>query len=197
MNENAETLRCGHTLEELSAYVDAGRKPSDPTIDECPECQTALAGLEHLRALVPSFASHDAETVPEPDENWIQNVLATISQDARAGRDIPITTVNEHVTLTQTEGSVKTVIRDAGDTMDGVLTGHCLLDGDVTRPDMPVTVTVSVSITFGTRIPEIAGELRTRIHHALTEHTTLNINTVNLNFDDVHPQPNHNAKQRP
>lgn len=186
MNEHPETLGCGHTTEELSDYLDAGRRPADPSIDECPECQAALAALERLRALVPAFADHDAASVPEPDESWIQGVLANISRDARAGRDIPIATSHERFTLTQTEGSVRALIRDAGDAVDGVLIGHCAFDGDVTEPGATVSVSVSVSVLVGVAIPELAADLRARVFRALSEQTSLNVQAVNLNFDDVY-----------
>lgn len=188
MNEYTQDLGCGHTTAELSDYLDAGRLPADPRIDECPECRAALAALERLRTLVPTFAEHDAGNVSEPDESWIQGVLANISRDARAGRDIPIVTVSERYTLSQTEGSVRAVIRDAGDAVDGVLIGHCAFDGDVTEPGARVVVTVSVSVLVGTAIPELAGELRARIFRALSEQTSLNLQAVNLSFDDVYSE---------
>lgn len=145
-----------------------------------------MAALERLRSLVPSFADHDAASVPEPDESWIQGVLANISRDARAGRDIPIATANERFTPTHTEGSVRALIRDAGDAVDGVLIGRCRFDGDVTDPDARVSVGVSVSVLAGMIIPEIAGDLRERIRRVLSEQTSLAVDAINLSFDDVY-----------
>lgn len=188
---NEYTLDCGRTTEELNAYLDAGRLPADPSIDECPECRAALAALQRLNTLVPAFADHDATTVPESDESWIEGVLAAISRDVRPGRGIPIATDYEHFTLTQTEGSVRALIRDAGDGVDGVLIGHCRFNGDVTAPGAPVTVNVSVSMVRGTTIPDIAEVLRARIRQALSEHTTLTVEAVNLSFDDVYSNTAH------
>jgi len=41
----------GHTIEDLSDYLDRGRTPADPTIDDSPECQIALRSLQRLRTV--------------------------------------------------------------------------------------------------------------------------------------------------
>ncbi|MEB4613714.1 hypothetical protein OOT08_03585, partial [Leucobacter sp. M11] len=68
----------GHTIEELSNYLEAGRAPADPSIDGSPGCKIALDALERLRTLSPELLAADTEAEPEPEESWVQSILAGI-----------------------------------------------------------------------------------------------------------------------
>jgi uncharacterized alkaline shock family protein YloU len=176
----------GHSIEELSDYLDAGRTPRDESIESSPGCQIALASLERLRAAAWALIEAEADAEPERDSAWIGRLMGTISREARAGRDIPIASDDASVALSVTEGSVRGLIRAAGDEVGGVLIASCALDGDVTVPGEPVVVAVTASVAWGLSLPQLAAELRASITAALTRHTELLIERIDVTISDIH-----------
>jgi len=178
----------GHTIEELSDYLDSGRSPADPSIDESAGCQIALDALERLRVLTPELIAADTAAESEADEGWVQSILAGITLDARAGRRIPIVIDPPGPDAGITEGAVREVIRAAENTVSGVLIGRCRFDGDVTVPGEPVLIRVDVSVPYGQPIPGLVDRLRTEINMRLSAHTTLNVTGIDITVSDLrHP----------
>lgn len=175
----------GHTIEELSEYLEAGRLPADPLIDESAGCQIALDALERLRDLTPQLFAADTAAEPEADELWVQRILTDITLDARAGRRIPIASAAPNADAGITEGAVRGLIRSAERVVPGALLGKCTLDGDVTRLDEPIRVCVEMSAPYGASIPELADRVRTEIRAQLTAHTTLNVTAVDIVIHDI------------
>ncbi len=179
----------GHTIEELSDYLDTGRTPADPSIDQSPGCQIALDALARLHALTPELFAADTAAEPDADENWVHGVLASIALDARAGRRIPISTPTPNTDLGITEGALRGVIRAAENTVAGVLVGKCRFYGDVTVPGEPVRVRVDVSVPYGKPIPDLTNRLREEISARLATHTTLNVNAIDVVVHDIQKLP--------
>ncbi|WP_029150564.1 hypothetical protein [Microbacterium indicum] len=175
----------GHTIEELSDYLDAGRTPPDPSIDRSPGCRIALDALERLRDLTPELLAADTAAEPEPDDGWVQRVLSGIALDARAGRRIPLDSDAPGADLGITEGAVRGVIRAAETAFPGVLVGACRFDGDVTVPGEPIRVRVDASVPYGEPIPALAGRLRVEIRGRLRAHTSMNLAAVDIAVRDV------------
>ncbi len=178
----------GHTIEELSAYLDSGRSPADPSIDSSPGCQLALASLQRLRRLAGSLLETQATSEPEPEESWVAGIVRNISREARAGRTIPIAHPDAAADLGITEGSVRGLIRAAGDTIDGLIIGRCRLEGDVTTPGTPITVTVDATVGWGASIPETTARLRAAIADSLARHTDLDVAAIDITVTDVHTE---------
>jgi uncharacterized alkaline shock family protein YloU len=176
----------GHTIEELSDYLDAGRQPRNASIENSPGSRIALDALVRLRR--ESWAMLESEALVDPDrnKNWMSNVMASISREARAGRDIPITHPNAATRLRITEGSVRGLIRAAGDGTAGAILGTVQLDGDVTVPAEPITVNITVTAPFGQNLSALAELLRAKITDELVTHTELTIATVNVTVHDIH-----------
>ena len=80
----------GHTIEQLTDYLDAGRMPADPTIDDSAGCRLALDALERLHAVTGRLMADDEAAEAEADESWVDHVLSGIVLDARSGRRVPI-----------------------------------------------------------------------------------------------------------
>lgn len=175
----------GHTIEELCDYLDAGRTPVDPSIEDSPGCRIALDALTRLRDLSPELLAADAAAEPEPDESWVEGILAGIALDARAGRRIPLTVPALDANLGITEGAVRGMIRAAENTVPGVVVGSCRFDGDVTVPGEPVRVRVEVSVPYGEPIPDLVDRLRAEISARLAAHTTLNVTGVDITVHDI------------
>ncbi|RGE20427.1 hypothetical protein [Leucobacter sp. wl10] len=180
----------GHTVEELSDYLDADRVPANPSIDRSPGCRIALDAMERLRALSPELLIADTADEPEPDEGWVQSILAGITLDARAGRRVPVPAPGSNADLGITEGAIRGVIRAAENDVPGVIVGRCRLDGEVTEPGEPVRVFVEVSIAHGERIPTLLDRLRTEIASRLAAHTPLNVTGIDIAVHDLHQLPN-------
>lgn len=179
----------GHTVEALSEYLEAGRLPADPSIDESAGCQIALDALERLRGLTPKLFAADTAAEPEADEQWVQGILADITLDARAGRRIPVALPAARADAGITEGAVRGLIRSAERAVPGVLLGKCKLEGDVTEPRAPVRVSAEMSVTFGESIPELVARVRAEIQAHLASHTTLNVAGVDITVHDIQYVP--------
>jgi len=175
----------GHTIEELSAYLDAERTPTNFSIESSPGCQIALTALERLRELTAHVLEAQAAAEPAPPDSWVRGIMDRIAVEARAGRDIPITHPAPTAHLTMTEGSVRGMVRAAGDSIPEVVVGRCQIDGDVTTPGEAITVTVDVSVAWGESIPLAAERAREAIHGQLAKHTELNIDAIHITIQDV------------
>lgn len=186
----------GHTIEELSDYLDGGRVPVDPSIEQSPGCLIALSGLERLRALTPELLAADTAAEPEPDEGWVQRILTHIALDARAGRRIPVAARVPTADLGITEGAVRGVIRGAERTVPGVLVGRCRLTGDVTVPGEPIRVQLEVSVPYGEPVPGMVDRLRAEISARLAAHTTLHVAGIDITVHDIHRLPSENGAAR-
>ncbi|UYO96994.1 alkaline shock response membrane anchor protein AmaP [Microbacterium sp. M28] len=177
----------GHTIQELSAYLDAGREPPDPSIDDSPGCQLALDALERLHGMAPELLQADEEDVARVDDTWVDAVMAGIALDARAGRRIPFT--SEDGDLAITEGAVRGLVRAAENRVPGAFVGRCRFDGDVTQVGAPIRVDVDVSVLYGHRVRDVSEALRAEILRNLRRHTDLVIVGVDIRVHDVHLLP--------
>ncbi|WP_369374149.1 hypothetical protein AB1046_08145 [Promicromonospora sp. Populi] len=175
----------GHTIEELTDYLEAGRVPADPSIDGSPACQLALDALERLRGLTPALIAADTAAEPEADDGWVARVLGGIALEAHAGRRIPLTPPEPHADLGITEGAVRGLIRAAENAVPGVLVGRCRFEGDVTELGAPVRVLVDASVPYGEPLPRLADELRLEIAARLRVHTELNVTAIDITVRDV------------
>lgn len=177
----------GHTIEELSDYLDAGRTPPIASIEGSPGCRIALDALSRLRALTPLLLTVDTAAEPEADEAWVQSILSAIALDARTGRRIPIEDSAPGADLGISEGAVRGIIRAAEHTVPGAVIGKCQFEGDVTVPGEPVRVRVDVSVPYGEPIPSLADRLRAEISERLITHTTLNVTGIDITVHDIQP----------
>lgn len=175
----------GHTIEELSVYLDAERTPVNFSIESSPGCQIALSALERLHELTAHLLGAQAAAEPAPPDKWVQGIMDRIALEARAGRDIPISHPSTTARLTLTEGAVRGVIRAAGDSIPEVIVGRCGLDGDLTDPGQPITITVDISVAWGTNLPETAHRARTAIRRQLLKHTELVIAAIHITIQDL------------
>ncbi|AYG03136.1 Asp23/Gls24 family envelope stress response protein [Gryllotalpicola protaetiae] len=175
----------GHTIEELSAYLDAERTPTNFSIESSPGCQIALTALGRLRELTTHVLEVQAAAEPAPPDSWVRNIMDRIALEARAGRDIPIAHPAPTAHLTMTEGAVRGMVRAAGDSVSEVIVGRCQIDGDVTTPGAPITITVDISVAWGRSIPEASDRAREAIHLQLAKHTELNIDAIHITVQDV------------
>lgn len=178
------------TTEELGEYLDAGRLPYDPEIEESPENLSTLRALERIRDLSGELIAGDARSMPALDEGWLGGVLADVRREARAGREIPLSSPAPELRLSITEGAVRGLVRDAGDGVPGVLIGRCSLNGDVTDRDAEITIEVTASVFWGVPIAAAAQQVRERIYSRLLTQTELRIAAIDVRVSDVHlPEP--------
>lgn len=173
-------------IDELSDYLDRGRLPYDPAIEESPEHRRTLRALERVRALSGALIDDDAANLPAPTENWFGSILTQVRREARAGRDIPLASTDPDVELTITEGAVRGIVREAGDSVSGVLVGRCRLQGDVADPGADIAVEVTISVFWGVPIADAAQQVRERIHSRLLTQTELRVSTIDVRVEDVY-----------
>jgi len=175
----------GHTLDELTDYLDAGRRPADRSIDESPGCQLALDALERLHGLGAELIAAETAAEPEVDESWVDRILSGIAMDARSGRRIPFESAEPGVDLGITEGAVRGLIRSAESAVPGLLIGRCRLEGDVTTAQAPIRVEIDASALHGQPIPAVAEQLRAEVERGLRAHTELNIVAIDIAIRDI------------
>lgn len=175
----------GHTVEELSDYLDAGRNPTNFSIESSPGCQIALDALVRLRELTLELLEAEARTEPAPDDSWVHGIMNRIALEAHAGRKIPIAHENPRADLSLTEGAVRGLFRRAGDSVGGVIVGRCELDGDVSVPREPVSVRMDISVAWGEDMQSAADRVRAAVMLEVARHTELNVTRVDITVRDV------------
>jgi len=173
------------TLERLAHYLDSGRVPYDPAIEDDPENASQLATLARLRLLSGELLADEAAAEPEPDVGWIAGVMERVRQEARSGRDIPLDSAGPAI-LHMTEGAVRGLIREAGDSVAGAVVISCSLRGDVSVPAAPVRVEVVISALRGQFVPVMADDVREAVTLALLRQTELDVEAVDIVVGDVH-----------
>jgi len=175
----------GHTIEQLTDYLDAGRMPADPTIDDSAGCRLALDALERLHAVTGRLMADDEAAEAEADESWVDRVLSGIVLDARSGRRVPIESSSPTADLGITEGAVRGLVRAAENSIPGVLVGRCRLDGDLEQPGAPVRVLLDASVPYGDPISDVVQRLRAEVGVRLRAHTELNVTGIDIVIRDV------------
>lgn len=176
----------GHTIDELVDYFDAGLEPPDPSIDRSPACQNALAAIGRLRVHTDRMLEEDAAAAQRPDDRWVSDILAAISVEAHAGRDVALTPIDAAERPTITEGALRSLVRHAADTVGGLLVGRCTIDGDVESLGAPVRIGVTVSIVWGRPVRDAADRVRVAVQTAVARHTDLHLVAVDVRIRDLH-----------
>jgi hypothetical protein len=175
----------GHTVESLSDYLDRGRQPRDPAIEASPAAQHALAALSRLRAVAPRVIVADADQFAPKNENWISRILDQIGVQAHAGRDIPIPHDVAGAVLSISEGAVRALVREAGDSVDGLLVERSRLDGDIETPGAPVEIHVVISTFEDFDTASTVSEFQKRVINTLRVHTDLVVANVTVRVHDT------------
>jgi len=177
----------GHSIESLSDYLDRGREPRDPAIESSAAAQHALAALARLRAVAPKIivADAEAEEFAPRNDHWVKRILDQIGVQAHAGRDIPISHDIEGAVLSISEGAIRAVVREVGDSMEGLLVERCKLEGDVESPGAPVEIHVELSTFDGLDLDEVTAEFRERVEQAVRLHVDLAVTQVTVRVRDT------------
>lgn len=179
-------LECGHSIEELSVYLDNGRIPRDASIESCPECLNALEALSRVGMLSRDLLADDAVHLPPPPDSWFRGILDAVRAEVGAGRSIPISHPDPRVRITVTEGAVRSLMRSVGDSVDGLYIGRTHIIGDAEIPGAPVEIHLTASTAWNRPIPELTESLRLVVSRALAAHTDLNVTAVNVTVEDIH-----------
>lgn len=176
---------CGRTLEELSDYLRTGTSADSSHIDNCPQCQGALAALRRLHALTGELRDHDLTEAGTADEPWFRTIMDNLRLETRAGRSIALAPAHSGDDLSETEGAVVALIRTVGDTVEGATIGKCRLNGDLETPGARIGIDVNITALWGDRLPDVSRALRRTLAQALSTHTELNIDAINITITDL------------
>lgn len=180
MSDPADVLRLepdeldGHTIDELTDYLEAGCEPPDPSIDDSPACRIALAALQRLRDLAGEYLA-GGPPEPEVGRDWISAVLAAIPIDARAGRRFPIPVDDLHVAAHVTEGAIRGLVRFVGDEVPGLLVGAVRVGSDD-----PVSLSIDVALVHGTVLPRAVDLLRSALRLVLPDHVPFTLGQIDI-----------------
>lgn len=185
MSTPGDMLSCGHSLADLSEYLDTGQIGDPGHLAECPECQSGLAALRRLSALGDELLDADIAAAGSGNENWMKAILGNLRLELRPGRSIPLRADTPGDVLTETEGSISALIRSVADSLPGTAAGKCRLYGDVTEPGAPITVGVDLAVVYGHPLEQRAATLRWELAAALARQTELNITAIDVTITDV------------
>jgi len=164
----------GHTIDELTDYLERGRAPVDPSIEDSPACRSALRALQRLRDLARTYLDDDQDR-EEPGRSWIGAVLAAIPIEARAGRRFPFALDDPAVTVHVTEGAIRGLIRAVGDDVPGLLVGSVRL-GD----DRPASLTIDVALVHGAPLTDAVAVFRRGLQQVLPEQVPFPIGAIDI-----------------
>lgn len=193
-NASSDVLDCGRTIQELSEYLEAGRSPRDPEIEQCPECLNALESLSRVGDLSRDLFAADAASLPEPSAGWFGGILDQVAAELRSGRDLPVRHPDPRVRITVAEGAVRTLLRSAADELDGVFIGRTRIIGDVEELGAPVTIDITASVAWDLDARAVADDVRRRVAEVVERHTDLEVAAIDVTIEDVHaPQPRKDA----
>jgi hypothetical protein len=171
----------GHSLDELTDYLEAGFQPPNPSIDDSPACRNALAALQRLQDLAGQYLEDDAGSA-DIGQDWIDSVLAAIPIDARAGRRFTIEVDDPHVDAQITEGAIRGLVRAIGDDVPGLLVGSVRI-GD----ERPASLSVDVAIVYGAVVPETTDRFRAALLDLLPDHVPFSIGPIDIHVIGVIP----------
>lgn len=169
----------GHTLDELDDYLDRGRLPADPAIDDSPACQIALSALQRLRSITGSFLEEPDDRSPGTEEDWIGRVLAVLPIEARAGRDFPLQIAEPDTDASVTEGALRGLVRSIGDAVPGLLVGGVRF-GDPDPGMQQVDLDVQIALRYGVPLQEAEARLRAALRDGLTPHAPFPLGRVDI-----------------
>ncbi|TQJ31535.1 Asp23/Gls24 family envelope stress response protein [Microbacterium sp. SLBN-146] len=174
----------GYSMEDLSDYLDRGREPFVEEIETNPECQAVLSSLERMGQLSREMVDEESESTL--DEGWFDGIMREVAREVRAGRDIPLVQLDDRTTLVVTEGAVRGMLRELGDALPGVIVERTRIAGDITEPGGRVNLDVAISVAFGRPLQQAADDVRRIATAALTRHTALSVDEVNVTVDSIH-----------
>ncbi|MCZ2401639.1 Asp23/Gls24 family envelope stress response protein [Paenarthrobacter sp. Z7-10] len=185
MTPDALDPGCGRTLEELSDYLSAGSSPDSLHMDNCPQCQAALAALRRLHTLTGQLLESDLHQAGSTDEPWFRSIMDNLRLETKAGRSIALAGAHPDDDLSETEGAVVALIRTIGDTVHGATIGKCRFNGNLETPGAPIGIEVNVTALWGERLPDLANTLRQTLAQALARHTELNVDDIDIAITDL------------
>lgn len=168
----------GHTLDELGDYLDRGRRPADPSIDDSPACQIALSALSRLRAVAGSFLEDDDRSTGA-DQDWIGRVLAVLPIEARAGRDFPLPIGDPDTDASVTEGALRGLVRSIGDAVPGLLVGGVRFGRSDPETEQ-VDVDVQIGLRYGVPLQAAEADFRTALRAGLATHAPFRLGRIDI-----------------
>lgn len=181
---NADDLD-GFTLEQLNDYLESGRAPRNPAIEDSPNCRLALDSLERLRVARQEMQRADIAAEPPADDGWVDRLLEQIPPNTRPGRRVPLKVPDTTGDFGMTEGSIRGLIRGADAIVPGVFIGKCRIIGDVESVGAPVRIQIEISVWFGQPITDAVAILRAEVARRLEAHTQLRVEGIDIAVIDV------------
>ena len=200
----ADRLPCGVAIDDLLSQVAESTAPRDPAHQRtCRHCRATLAELNSLWAPVHDMARQDVRA----PATLLDTVMARV-------RELPRSTWHAIIPSDHTgQGGggqtrvaarvVAAVARMAAQSVPQVtlaLGGGRTTDpsgADVAVAGSHVVIDVQLIVDHGTRIPEIARQVRAQITRHIAAHTGLTAAEVNINITDVRlsPPSTHSARR--
>lgn len=172
----------GYTLEELADYHERGRTPADAAIDGDPQCRAILDSMDRLGSLSRALVEHDAEIVIE--ESWFEQIIGAVARESRAGRDLPISATGD-TRLVVTEGAVRGLVRDAGDSVAGVLVESVEVSVLPESAGESIDVALSISVLYGMAMRALADRVRDAVASALQQSTPWSVGRIDVTIDSL------------
>lgn len=193
MTSTPSLLPCGVSSHDLNALVDYTQGARDALAQQragdldrhvahCPYCQQTLDSLEHLHTSARTLI--DEESAFHAEGPWLEAVLRGLTLETRPGRRIPLAPPRPDVTLDQTEGSLRALVRNRVSD-DDALVVRTRLDGELNRHDAHVRIGLTIHVRLGRSIPAVIARVRRNTTDIITASTSLIVDAVDVVVADT------------
>lgn len=155
------------------------REPEPGHDPECPHCRAATAGIDALREATRSLAGD----WDEPPSSVFTTIMTAVRAEVRRGRLIQLspTTMGP---IEVYEQAIAAVLHYAVDTTGVAIARRCRITPGTNGSG--VRIQVSVTVAYGSTIPEVVTELRDRIKIAATAQIGVSLHAIDIDVEDVH-----------
>jgi hypothetical protein len=174
-----DLLPCGRRVDQLWNHLANGTP--DEHAQGCEHCQAALA---EIRPLFEANEQLAAERASPPDD-LTGRVMAAIRARIHPGPRIPLPGP-AGMRLDISERAAATILRAAGDTVDGVRSRSCRLIPAVHDKDAFTGLQLTISLRYGVPAFAAARALRGAVHAAAGRQLGLTLGHIDIEVADIH-----------
>lgn len=193
MSTTGTRLQCGTRVSDLAALLDIDHGAGDALpparaarvrehAHHCPYCSGSLASLRSLYTSAQTVLDEQAQAEAGPA--WVDQILSGLALEMRAGRSIPLTPPTQPDLVEQTEGSLRSLLRQALAAEDSFVL-RTAFEGELTTFGSPIRVTLTLQTALGAAIPRVAARVRSRCIQLIEQSTRLHVESVDIIVADI------------
>lgn len=188
-------LGCGRSIDLIWDHLDQEPDAHEATCPFCRAARTDLADLADATHRLRHDDSHDPHL--QAGAEVVDRILTIARSEVRRGRRLPLLkpTADQTTSLTISEQAVTTVIRRVGDATGNVQIRRCtvrLNNDDTMTGSLSVSpsasivdITLRVSVSVTTVIPQVLNDLRVAITTAVDHQVGITVRSIDAIVEDL------------